>query len=174
MKRNAHLVLWAICAALVITLMPERTSASDKLNFSGKYVFDKGKKSDGQDASILEVDQNDDSFEITRVELGKKTVSHCPLNGSDGDYTSPGGMAGKCKVQLKPKYLILESVVLTRPQQAAPPLRIHTKEKWQLSADTKTLTIKSDVDFPDVPADISAMVADRYASGTVKYKRIVP
>jgi hypothetical protein len=83
-------------------------------------------------------------------------------------------MAGKCKVQVKPKYLILESVVLTRPQQAAPPLRIHTKEKWQLSADTKTLTIKSDVDFPDVPADISAMVADRYASGTVKYKRIVP
>ena len=164
MKRIGY--LWVVCAALVITLMPERTSASDKLNFSVKYVVDQAKKSsEGENDSILEVIQNDDSVEITRVELGKKTVSHCPVNGSDGDYTSPGGVSGKCKVQLKPKYLILESVVLARPQQTASPLRIHTKEKWQLSADAKTLTIKSDVDFPDVPADISAMVADRYASG---------
>ena len=173
MKRIGY--LWVVCAALVMTLMPERTSASDKLNFSGKYVVDQAKKSsEGENDSILEVIQNDDSVEITRVELGKKTVSHCPVNGSDGDYTSPGGVSGKCKVQVKPKYLILESVVLTRPQQTASPLRMHTKEKWQLSADAKTLTIKSDVDFPDVPADISAMVADRYASGTVKYKRIDP
>lgn len=173
MKRIGY--LGAVCAALVLTLMPERTSASDKLNFSGKYVVDQEKKPpEGEKTSTLEVIQNDDSIEITRVELGKKTVSHCPLNGSDGDYTSPGGISGKCKAQLKPKYLILESVVLARPQQAAVLLRVHTKGKWQLSTDAKTLTIKSDVDFPDVPTDISAMVADRYASGAVKYKRIGP
>ena len=82
-------------------------------------------------------------------------------------------MSGKCKAQLKPKYVILESVVLTRPPQAASALRMHTKVKWQLSADAKTLTIKSDVDFPDFPSDISASVAGT-TSGTVKYKRASP
>jgi hypothetical protein len=173
MKQIEYNAPWVVCAALMIAVMPGRTYASDKLNFSGKYVIDQAKKSsEGEHASLLEIDQNDDSIEITRVELGKKTVSHCPLNGSDGDYTNPGGVPGKCKVQLKPKYLILESIILTRPQQV--PVRIHTKEKWQLSADAKTLTIKSEVDFPDVPPDVSAIIAGNYANGTVKYKRVGP
>jgi len=86
---------------------------------------------------------------------------------------SPGGVSGKCNAQLKPKYLIVESVVLSRPQQAASPTRMHTKEKWQLSSDAKILTIKSDVDFPDFPADISAAVLGT-TSGTVKDKRARP
>src|SRR5256885_1073259 len=169
MKRNAHLMLWATCAALLI--MTRWTSATDKPNFSGKYL-EQGKNT-SQSAETLEVVQSDDSIEITRVELGKKTVSRCPLNGSDGDYTSPGGVSGKCKAQLKQKCVIVESVALTHPQQATSALRMHTKEKWQLSADAKTLTIKSDVDFPDFPSDISAAVAGT-TSGTVKYKRANP
>ena len=174
MKRIGYRAVWAVCAAVVLTLVSARSSASDKIIFSGKYVADQAKNSpEGENASTLEVVQSDDSVEITRVELGKKTVSHCPLNGSDGDYTSPGGLSGKCKAQLKQKYLMLESVVLTRSQQAASSVRMHTKEKWQLSSDAKTLTIKSDVDFPDFPADISAAVAGT-TSGTVKYKRTNP
>lgn len=174
MKRIGYRALSAVCAVLVLTLASARSSASDKLNFSGKYVADQAKNSaEGENTSTLEIVQSDDSVEITRVELGKKTISHCPLNGSDGDYTSPGGVSGKCKAQLKPKYLMLESVVLTRSQQAASPVRMHTKEKWQLSSDAKTLSIKSDVDFPDFPADISAAVAGT-TSGTAKYKRTSP
>src|SRR5438477_4610513 len=104
MKRNAHLVLTATCAALL--MVPRWTSATDKLNFSGKYLAEQGKNT-SENVSTLEVVQSDDGIEITRVELGKKTVSRCPLNGSDGDYTSPGGVSGKCKAQLKPKYVIL-------------------------------------------------------------------
>jgi hypothetical protein len=69
------------------------------------------------------------------------------------------------------KYLFLESVIVTRPQPTASPVRIHTKERWQLSADAKSLTIKSDVDFPDFPAAISGAVAGD-ASTTRKYTRI--
>jgi hypothetical protein len=47
---------------------------------------------------------------------------------------------------------------------------MNTKERWQLSADGTSLTIKSDVDFPDFRSDISATVAVD-ASGTTKYKR---
>jgi len=38
-------------------------------------------------------------------------------------------------------------------------VRLHTKERWELSKDFKTLTIQTDVDFPDQPAAISNVVA---------------
>ncbi len=46
------------------------------------------------------------------------------------------------------QYLVLESVVAARPQPNGLFARIHTKERWQLSSDSKTLTVKSDVIFP--------------------------
>jgi hypothetical protein len=69
---------------------------------------------------------------------------------------------------LKGKNLIVESVVLTHPQPTAA-VRMHTKERWQLSGDAKTLIIKSDVDFPDFPAGVSAVVAGD--TSTTKYTR---
>jgi len=142
--------------------------AADEVNFSGKYLAER-KAAPGRSGLALEVVQNNDYVEITRMELGKKTTSRCPLNGSEGDYTSLGGISGKCKAQRKGKYLIVESVVVTRPQPTTA-VRMHTKERWQLSTDVKTLTIKSDVDFPDFPADISAAVAGN-TSGIMKYTR---
>jgi hypothetical protein len=144
--------------------------AADKVNYSGKYSADRPTVKSGVETdSTLEVVQNEDGIAVTRVELGKRTTSHCPLNRSEGEYTSPAGVSGKCKAQLKAKYLILDSVVVTRPQPTAT-VRMHTKERWQLSADGKSLTIKFDVDFPDFPSDISAAVAGD-TSGTRKYTR---
>lgn len=60
-------------------------------------------------------------------QIQKKTVSHCPLNGSDGDCTGPDGMAGKCKLKQKPEYIILESVLLSH-SRGDPPRRIRRKE----------------------------------------------
>jgi len=139
------------------------------VNFSGKYLAERRDASGGGADSTLEVIQNNDYVEIRRMELGKKTTSRCPLNGSEGEYTSPGGISGKCKAQRKGKYLIVESVVATRPQATAA-VRMHTKQRWQLSTDGKTLTIKSDVDFPDFPADISAAVSGD-TSRVMKYTR---
>ena len=144
--------------------------AADKVNYSGKYSADRPTVKSGVETdSTLEVVQNEDGIAVTRVELGKRTTSHCPLNRSEGEYTSPAGVSGKCKAQLKAKYLILDSVVVTRPQPTAT-VRMHTKERWQLSADGKSLTIKFDVDFPDFPSDMSAAVAGD-TSGTRKYTR---
>lgn len=80
-------------------------------------------------------------------------------------------MAGKCGAQLKDKYLVLESVVVARPQPDGPPMRMHTKQRWQLSKDSKVLTIKSEIDFPDAPPAASSIVGE-YGSGTQKYIRI--
>ena len=34
--------------------------------------------------------------------------------------------------------------------QGGSPTRMHTKQRWQLSLDSKVLTIHFDVDFPDM------------------------
>jgi hypothetical protein len=169
MKKILAFAAWVTAVGVVIAWATIGLAA-DKVNYSGKYSADRPTVKSGVETdSTLEVFQNDDGIVVTRVELGKTTTSHCPLNGSEGEYTSPGGVSGKCKAQIKAKYLILESVVVTRPQRTAI-VRMHTKERWQLSADGKSLTIKSDMDFPDFPADISAAVTGD-TSGTRKYTR---
>lgn len=156
--------------ALAIALPTTIALAANRVDYSGKYLAERHKDTpSGSTDSTIEVVQSEDNIEITKVELGKRTTSRCPFNGSEGDYTSPSGVSGKCKAQLKDKYLILESVVVTRPQPATS-MRVHTKERWQLSADAKTLTVKSDVDFPDVSRDVSAAVANEL-SETRKYMR---
>lgn len=145
--------------------------AGDKPNFSGKYIVQRSKSTTTSSTdSTLEVSQNENNIEITRVQLGKRTTSRCPFDGSEGDYTSPGGVSGKCKAQLKGKNLVVESIIVAQPQPSAK-VRMHTKERWQLSSDEKVLTIKSDVDFPDFPAGVSAAVAGD-TSATEKYTRV--
>ncbi len=172
MKPVSSLAACLTCFCLAVALSADTGIAADQVNYSGKYSL-RGQKgaSGGETEATLNVVQNEDSIEITRIEQGRKTTNRYSLNGSEGDYTSPGGVSGKCKAQLKDKYLVLESVVAAKPQPNAPATRMHTKERWQLSADSKTLTIKSDVDFPDAPPAVSSMVGG-YGSGTQKYTRI--
>ena len=158
----------ATCTAVLILLVSERTSARDNLNFAGKYVEEKAAFND---ISTLEVVQSNQSVDITKVTLGKRTVGHCPLDGSEGDYT-PDGESGKCKATLKPKYLILECVVLP-PHKHDPARRWHTKEKWRLSSDGKILTIDYDVEPLDLPPDMRWKLQG-HISGTHKYKRTDP
>jgi hypothetical protein len=155
--------------ALVAAWSPNTALASDKVNYSGKYSLQGRKTASGSQSDLtLNVVQNEDSIEVSRVEHGRRTTSRCPFNGSEGEYTSPGGVPGKCRAQLKGKYLVLHSVVVTRPQPTGPPVRVHTRERWQLSADSRTLTIRTDVDFPSSPVGASAALD---ISGTDKYKR---
>jgi hypothetical protein len=171
-NRSLRLMLWIGCATIATLHSGKAVQAADKQDYSGKYALQPTKTpSTPATGSTLEVVQTSAGIEVTTVESGKRATSRCPFDGSEGDYTSPGGVTGKCKAQIKGKYLFLESLVVTRPQPAASPVRIHTKERWQLSADGKSLTIKSDSDFPDAPAAVSAAVGGE-TSSTEKYTRI--
>jgi hypothetical protein len=162
----------ALLVAVTLLTPAKITLAVDTTDYTGKYAVERPKKAaSGSDESTLEVVHNENAVEITLLQSGKRTTSQCPFNGSEGDYTSPGGVLGKCKAQLKEKNLIIESVVVTHPQPTAN-VRVHTKERWQLSKDGKTLTIKSEVDFPDFPSGISAALSGD-TSTTTKYTRIV-
>jgi len=166
--KSVRVSAWIVCVALIHVFAAKTALAGEPSHYSGKYSAVAAKPTVTAD-STLEIVQSDANIEITRLELGRRTTSRCPLDGSEGEYTSPGGVVGKCKAYLKGKYLVIESLVVTHPQPTAS-VRIHTRERWQLSADSKTLTIKSDADFPDFPASISGAVAGD-TSATRKYTR---
>lgn len=142
-KLRAIIVLAiAVCAFAV--------GSPDLPNFAGTYALvSKNKKAPGR-RTTLQVTQTPDEIRSVRAEEDRTSTSFFPLNGGEGEYVTPGGVACKGKATLKGRDLILDSTALVAPQRGAPATRLHTKQRWQLSPDGKTLTIHFDVDFPDI------------------------
>ena len=168
MNRSMSLVA---VAAIVLGISPRIAIAGEMPNYSGKYLQEQSKKEASTlPDSILEVTQTEDAVVITQEIYGKKVTAHCPFNGSDGDYTSPGGILGKCKARLDQKSLTVESFLIAHTPSKET-VRMHSKERWQLSKDGKTLTIRTDTDFPDFPGGVTSAVGD-LTSSTRKYARV--
>jgi hypothetical protein len=128
--------------------------AAERPSFSGSYTLKSGRgdsKSSKGTVWTLSVIQTDVAIEVTRVMDGQKNVNRYSLDGTEAAYTSPGGVPGKCKGEFKGKNLILESVVPTHPLPNGPAVDVHTRERWELSSDSKKLTIRNDVDVPQIP-----------------------
>jgi hypothetical protein len=137
-----------------VFLMGSILVAAERPNFSGSYTLKSGKgdsKSSKGSVWTLSVTQTDLAIEVTRVMDGQKNVNRYSLDGTEGTYTSPGGLPGQCKGQFKGKNLILESVVPTHPLPNGPALDLHTRERWELSSDLNKLTIHNDVDVHQIP-----------------------
>ena len=127
--------------------------AATKPDFSGNYGLLQKRGGSPMSASIRVV-ESESAVEVTRVYGDKSVTNKFPLDGSEGDYVTEAGVHGKCRAQLKNDALVLESLVASRPNTNAPPLRFDTIEEWRLSADTKTLTIKTEIKCPDMPAEV--------------------
>jgi hypothetical protein len=142
-----------MCIATVVlftSAAPRVGFAANDQNFTGKYLHPGEKDhSDLDPAVTLDVVQSDEAVEITRVDSVGKTSNRYLLNGAEEDCISPSGVSAKCKAQLKGRFLILEIVVASRDRESGALIRIRTVEQWHLSGDSKTLTIKLRVDFPD-------------------------
>jgi hypothetical protein len=144
--------------------------ATTKYDFSGSYA-PQPKKSDKAITASLRVVQTELAVEVTRIYGDKSVTNRFPLDGGEGDYTTESGVRGKCKAQLKNDILVLESLVTSRLSANGPSLRFDTVEKWRLSADTKTLTIKTEIKCPDMPVDVMA-AAFPDNPWTDKYQRL--
>jgi hypothetical protein len=95
--------------------------AVPKADYSGTYVAQQKKgKAASTEGAVLHVTQTDAAIEVTRTEGSKITTSRFPLDGTDGDYVSSGGVHGRCRGQLKDKYLELESMVAPPANAQAP------------------------------------------------------
>jgi hypothetical protein len=167
-RRVLSAVISIAIASLVTTANPRVGLAANNQNFTGKYLH-RGEKyrSDLDPPVTLDVVQNEETITITRVDPGGKTSNLYPLNGTEEDCISPSRVSAKCKAQLKGKSLILETTVASRDQESGALVRIRTVEQWQLSGDSKTLTIKVHVEFPDNHSSNSSsegqsLEADKY------------
>ncbi len=129
--------------------------------FSGSYTAQPSKSGPKSNIRLIVV-QDAEAIEFTRTVDGRSTKNRCPFSGS-GIYTSEGGVQGTCTTKLKGNSVIVDSVVNTST------VRLHTRERWQLSKDLKILTISSQSDSPDMPG-ISAALGDTL-SFTAKYTR---
>jgi hypothetical protein len=157
------LFVFAICFATI-------GWAATKPDFSGNYAAQK-KKSDKAITASMRVVQTESAVEVTRIYGDKSITNRFLLDGSEGDYTTETGVRGKSKAQLKNDTLVLESLVASRPNANAPSLRFDTIEEWRLSADTKTLTIKTEIKCPDMPAEVMAAAFPNNPR-TEKYQRL--
>jgi hypothetical protein len=129
-----------------------RAADNAKLDFSGAYTLSGAKgsfKIDKASSWLLDVVQNEAEIKITKTLAGKATTNRFMLDGTEVPYVSEGGVRGTCTAKWKGKTLIIDTSIATRPQRGGPEVRIHTREQWTLSSDLKTVTIRSDVDFPN-------------------------
>ena len=126
-------------------------------DFSGSYaVKQKGAGETGAATVVLRVVQADSYIEVAREETNGTLTNRFPLDGTEGEYTTPTGARGKCKARFNKETLVLETtVVSTRAEGRA--MRFGTREDWRLSKDQGTLTIKTEIKMPDMPPEMVAM-----------------
>ena len=144
-----------VCSALISILglslgLTASTVAADKLDFTGSYILTKripDDKSATKAVATLFVHQDGSAIEVTRVVNGQKSSNRFPLDGKEGPFVGLSGDQGTCKAEFQSKRLILESLVLMHPTNA-PAAQLRTKERWELSSDSKTLKIRYEVDSP--------------------------
>jgi hypothetical protein len=160
---HKKLFVFAICLAAI-------GLADTRPNFSGNYAAQQ-KKSDKAITASVRVVQSDSAVEVTRLYGDKSVTNRFPLDGSEGDYTTETGARGKCRAHMKSDVLVLESLVASPPNANAPSLRFDTIEEWRLSSDARTLTIKTEIKCPDMPADLMAAAFPNNPR-TEKYQRL--
>jgi hypothetical protein len=139
-----------ILVAVPIVLL--EAAGADKPDFSGSYTLTSikgGSKTKKPGNSTLQVSQTDTTIEVTRISDGNSIMNRFKLDGTETQYRSEGGAQGSGTARFKGKILTIDTQVATGPQANGPAVQIHTKEQWTLSADLKTLTIRTDVEFPN-------------------------
>jgi hypothetical protein len=143
--------------------------ATARADYSGTYTAQqKAGKAASPNPVVIHVTQTD-TIEIIRTEGEKSVTNRLSWDGSEADYTSPTGKRGKGWVQFKEDDLLIEWVVVSSNGDSKP-IRLHTKERWSLSSDKHTLTIKSEVDSADIPPAVMAAALPNNP-WTVTYQR---
>jgi hypothetical protein len=135
----------------VVLLLAASVAATEKTDFSGSYTL---AKINGGDFGLgpkkgtvwtLDVIQTSTEVQVTKVKNDQRFVNTFSLDGTEGVFKYPGGIAGKCKGHFKGRYLYLDSIVIVRPK-GGPSIQSHMIERWELSADLRTLTIQNELE----------------------------
>ncbi len=122
------------------------TLAQETPDFSGTYSLT---GQDGQNApkklpkAILKVVQNGSSLELVEtIDDGKPFIRKYVLNGGETKNFTSSGTPLTDKAEIKGKTLVIRSS-FHLPTGTA----VHETDKWELSADLKTLKIRRQTEF---------------------------
>ena len=153
--RLAQLCILALCIPAKIVAAPGTPNFSGTyklISMKGAFHFTKGT------IETLVVSQDATSVSVTRTVNGKAEANTYPLDGSEGPYISPGGRKGSCKGELEGKNLLLESIVSSQPSAESQTVFLRTRERWELSGDSKKLTIRVEIDSPSAGSEMNSAV----------------
>jgi len=144
----------ALARLVIVIALPILTgqAADSKPDFSGYFTLTGVKgasKVKTPSNSALQVVQHDAEIVVTKTGDGGVSTNRFKLDGSEAVYKTENGIQGVSTARWKSRTLILDSRIAIRPQANGPAVQMHMSEQWTLSSDLKTLTIRSDVDFPN-------------------------
>jgi hypothetical protein len=128
-------------------LLLATVAIADNPDFSGSYTLTGGdRRLDARKAMVvtITVKLTPIDMEFTTVKDGQKTVNRVTLDGKASAYNTLRGPYGTCKARIKGKTLILEVLGSVRVDTTQVTMSVHSTEVWQLSSDSKTLTIRGE------------------------------
>jgi hypothetical protein len=150
---------------LVLSLSLTMANAAGTTDFSGSYTLIPAKnpsKLVKAVTEILTVVQTTSAIVVTRTTDGTPYTNTFPLDGREGIYFTENQTRGTCNGHLKGNHLFLDASVTTRPLKDGPLVTLHTKERWELSSNLKTLKIYVEIENPELPIPIFDPWTDVY------------
>jgi hypothetical protein len=137
-----------ICLTILsLVLIPDGCFGQVGPNFSGSYQLTSRrgvtKKKKALPLEILKVHHEGLMLDVIITREGKEEQRHFTLDGSESKTIHPQGGVTTEKARIKKTALEIESIF----HLSGNPVSFRMKEKWQLSRDAKTLTIRSQEDM---------------------------
>lgn len=133
----------SLCCLL---LFASTAVAQENPNFSGTYALTALKGDHTAKTlpkNIMKVTQNGETLEIVEsFDDGKTLTRKYALNGGESKNLTSGGVPTTDKAEIKGKTLIIRSSC-----HLPTGVTVHETEKWDLSADSKTLKIHHQTQF---------------------------
>jgi hypothetical protein len=115
-------------------------------NFSGTYALTALKGDHTAKTlpkNIMKVTQNSETLEIVEsFDDGKTVTRKYALNGGESKNLTSGGVPTTDKAEIKGKTLLIRS-----SYRLPTGVTVHETEKWDLSADSKTIKIRQQTQF---------------------------
>jgi hypothetical protein len=153
-----------VFAALCI---PRGARAAAAPDFSGSYTLKSANGTgapDKREVWTLQITQTEAEITIVTAIDGHPSTEAFPLTDNERTCRNADGADAKCSGQWKGKTLVLETVYTAHPTENGPDVEMHARERLDLSADRKTLTIRTDTKAPQFPAlEMSGATREIYA-----------
>jgi len=129
-------------------------------NFSGNFSLVPDNPKKPSVVETLAIEQTATSIQITKTVDGKTEVEKYMLDGSTNESKTITGVSQTGFVKWHGSELWIETIAT--PSINGRIMRLHTKERWQLSKDSDTIKVRMETDAPDMPAEVSSAAFQPY------------